>query len=169
MMVIDDVIKEVEARVDEESKELERLGAAPLRSAEISVMGQMALLMDEEASRHLFLARTADVDALIKGDTLVKALFVSALKSRGLVLDHLSSEIWVPPGATFKPYYASERLTVSYLDPISTLTSKAVMAKEKNKLLIAEALTLYGESLARSIQNNGGDIEFFKNKQKLKL
>lgn len=84
-------------------------------------------------------------------------------------LDDLSTEIWIPPDATFNNYYQSAVLIVSYLDSVSALTSKAVKAKEKNLILIREALDAYGEKLSSNISKYGGDIEFFRSTTKLKF
>jgi hypothetical protein len=87
----------------------------------------------------------------------------SILKSKGLVYDELSKEIWLPDNAIFIPYYSSENLTVSYLDPISALTSKAIKAREKNRFLIRRALEVFGKALTQEITRYGGDLNYFRN------
>ena len=80
-----------------------------------------------------------------------------------LAYDELSKEIWLPERSTFLPYYRTESLLVSYLDPISALTSKAIKAKEKNRFLVREALRVFGGPLAQEIIRYGGDINYFEN------
>ncbi len=169
MELINEIISEIEKSIASENIERSRLGAAPIVKSIINVLGQISLFMDEDARVRLPLAHTADIDALIQGENITREFLIKALKQKGLELDSLSSEIWIPPGAIFKPYYESDTLTISYLDPIATLTSKAVKAKEKNQILIHEALAVYGESLALQISKHGGELEFFRTKQKLKL
>ena len=104
---------------------------------------------------------TRDLDALIIGDSIAASVLRAILSSNGLVYDELSKEIWLPENAQFLPYYRSENLVVSYLDPISVLISKAIQAKEKNRFLIRRALKFFGESLAQEISRYGGDTSYF--------
>lgn len=169
MKLVDQIIKELEVRLDAANKEREEMGAAPFKKSEITVLGQMSLMMDKEASKLLPLAATADLDALIKGDSIARTQLQSIIKAKGLVLDDLSTEVWIPKGAKFIKYYDSDLLKVSYLDPLSALTSKAIKAKEKNRVLITEALKHYGDKLKSKITENGGSIDYFSQRQGLKL
>ncbi len=132
-----------------------------LKILEIKVLGQMSLLMDP-LGQTLNPAATRDVDALVLGDMLAVNIFRAALKSTNLVYDELSKEIWLPDTATFLPYHSSEHLTVSYLDPVSALTSKAIKAKEKNRFLVKRGLEVFGQKLQDTIVRHGGDISYFK-------
>ena len=104
---------------------------------------------------------TRDFDAILRGDWFAIAALRSILSANGLVYDELSEEIWLPTFSTFIPYYRSSHLEVSYLDPLPTLTSKSIKAKEKNRFLIRDALTVLGETLEQAIIHCGGDISFF--------
>ena len=123
----------------------------------------------EEVSSKLMLPRTNDLDALLTSKWGEENLFRDILKTKGLVFDELSNEIWLPQDATFIEYYESPFVKVSYLDPISALTSKAIKAKEKNKTLITNALKIYGDKLASNIKLYGGDLAFFSEDTQLKL
>lgn len=136
---------------------------------EIQIIGQMSLLMNEEVASRIHLVRTNDVDALLKGKWGETKVFRDVLKSKGLEFDELSREVWFPEDAQFIEYYDSPYVKVSYLDPISALTSKAIKAKEKNKGLITDALKIYGDRLAARITSYGGDISFFSVTRKLEL
>ena len=169
MKLMDEVIDELEKSIRDEDMERASLGAPRVVNFELKVLGQVSLIMDEAASKLLPLARTMDLDATVQGDTFSQIRLTQILKEKGMQLDHLSSEIWIPPTAFFKPYYTSERLHVTYIDPISALVTKAVKAKEKNKLLVREALKIYGEELSTPIQKYGGDLEFFQGTGGLEL
>ena len=133
-----DLIQNVMALLDAELADINRergLEDLPsLKTVEIKILGQMSLLMDPSA-KDINPTATRDLDALIVGDFVAADKLRSILKSKGLVYDELSKEIWLPDNAIFIPYYSSENLAVSYLDPISALTSKAIKAREKNRFL----------------------------------
>jgi predicted nucleic acid-binding protein len=169
MKIIDQIIEELESLLDSANKQRENMGTPPFKKAEITILGQFSLLMDKSASTLLPLAATADLDALVTGDSIARTLLQSIIKTKALVLDDLSGEIWIPKEAKFIEYYESPLLKVKYLDPISALVSKAIKAKEKNRILVAEALKHYGDSLKDKIIANGGNIEYFTSNQKLKL
>lgn len=169
MKIIDHIVHELELRLKAINQEREAVGVPPCKKAEIAVLGQMSLLMDKSASKALPLAATMDIDALIKGDETARQELLIIIKTKGLVLDDLSSEIWLPKDAAFIEYYDSHLLRVTYLDPISALTSKAVKAREKNRVLIKTALAHYGAELQNKIESNGGDVAYFTQKQDIKL
>ncbi|MCB9026436.1 MAG: hypothetical protein H6625_08985 [Bdellovibrionaceae bacterium] len=53
-------------------------------------------------------------------------------------------------------------MKIKLLDPESALVSKAVKAKDKNKVLILDAIASECfPNLARRIQDNGGDLKYF--------
>jgi hypothetical protein len=146
------------ARITDERRAQDLPG---LRALEVKVLGQMSLIMDP-AGRSLNLAATRDLDALILGDSLATEALRGILKSNGMIYDELSMEVWLPDLAYFMPYHSTPNLVVSYLDPLSALTSKAVKAKEKNRFLIREALSIFGNSLEEAILRYGGEIDYFK-------
>lgn len=160
MELIKQVIEELEKAIIEELDSYDDKDIS-FAKTEIKILGQFALLLDEEASKNLPLVATMDVDALLKGEWFVQKTLRDSLKAKGLEYDELSGEIWIPKGEEFITYYDSEYLKLSYLDPISTLTSKAIKAKEKNRPLLKEALAYYGDKLSNRIKNHGGDLEYF--------
>lgn len=52
-------------------------------------------------------------------------------------------------------------LTIEILSPIAALTSKAIKAPEKNRILLTEALAAYGDELANKILRHGDDLTKF--------
>ena len=132
-----------------------------LSQLHITMLGQMALRVHHEIPAELHLAQTADMDALLNGDWATRAIFKKCLADHHLVYDEHSAEIWIPPLATFTTGYESPLLFIDIIDPLFALTSKAVKAPHKNKILIQEALAIYGEALITHITSSGGDIEFF--------
>ncbi len=132
-----------------------------LHTLEIKVLGQLSLFMDPTA-KTLDPMATRDLDALIVGDSIALTALRSILKLNNMIYDQFSKEIWLPENSKFIPYYHTENLLVSYLDPISTLTSKAIKAKEKNRFLIRKALSVFGTRLAQEIVRYGGDLDYLK-------
>ena len=168
MKLIDKVIKDLEAAL---MLRREDLGpdAMPGEKIEINILGQMSLLMNKDVSSKIHLAYTKDVDALLKGKWGEAKVFRDILKTNGLEFDELSAEVWIPKDAEFIEYYDSTWIRVSYLDPISALTSKAIKAKEKNRNLIHDALHVYGDRLATRLSSYGGDVTYFTILKPLKL
>lgn len=137
-------------------------GLLPLGKAEVRLLGQMSLLANEKASLLLSLARTADLDALLTMNHLLKDELKKLLKKEGLLYDEDSHLIWIPEGAKFDGLFTFANVTVLAIDPESALVSKAVKAPEKNKQLIRQAIAS-GKfpGLIDRIEVNGGDLEFF--------
>ncbi len=160
-----DILKTTFAQVDDELSRIARERRTEdlpvLKPLQIKILGQMSLLMDP-VGQALNPTATRDVDALVLGDMLAVNIFRAVLKSRSLVYDELSNEIWLPDTATFLPYHSSDCLSVSYLDPVSALTSKAIKAKEKNRFLVKRGLEVFGQNLHDAIVRHGGDISYFK-------
>ena len=167
MKLIDKIINDLE---EELSLRREDLGDNFVTDKiEIQMLGQMSLLMNKDIATKMTLAHTNDLDALLKGRSGESQLFRKVVKSNGLAFDELSEEAWIPKDAKFLEYYDSPYVKVTYLDPISAFTSKAVRAKEKNRILVHDALKIFGDSLATNITSNGGDAEYFKRSKAMKL
>ena len=167
MKLIDKLINDLEEELRLRRKEL---GKDLLSNKiEVQMLGQMSLLMNKDIATKMTLVHTNDVDALLKGGSGESQVFRRVVKSNGLAFDELSEEVWIPKDAKFIEYYDSPYVKVTYLDPISTLTSKAVKAKEKNRILVRDALKIFGNILATNITSNGGDIEYFKHSKSMKL
>ena len=156
------VFIELDRRIDELNRERRREGGFPLSKAEIQLLGQMSLLANQRVSALLSLAQTADLDALLKMEHLVKEVLKELLSKRGLLYDEDSYLIWIPDGARFEAVFNLKNVLVTAIDPESAHVSKAVKAPAKNKQLIREAI-VSGEfpRLVERIEKAGGDLEFF--------
>lgn len=159
------IISDLELKLQGANAERAADSLPPLSKVHLKVLGQMALFADEEASNRLSLVATKDLDAIIDGDWTARTYLKEALRENGLVYDDLSKEIWIPPEATFEVYHDSSLLKVSVLSPLYVILSKAVKAPEKNKQLITEAISLWGEELIELIQKHGQDINIFLNEK----
>jgi len=166
MKLINEIITDLEERLLAHRNDIGESGLN--EKIEIEVLGQMSLLMNPQLSKRILLAATADIDARLKGRWAESKIFRDVLGSKKLRYDELSTEVWLPADARFIEYYDSLYVRVSYLDPISALTSKAIKAKEK-KSLIGHALKIYGDDLATKIKNHGGDVNYFNVTKPLKL
>jgi len=154
-MNFSEMLRDYEKRIDQINAERQIEGLPFLPALGVRVLGQMSLWLDARASSSLHLVRTNDLDALLEGDWLCKLEFKRILEIHGLVYDELSSEIWIPPGSTFRLFYESHHIKCEYLDPLSTLLSKALKAPDKNSTLIREALQIYGPELEMLLRNHG--------------
>lgn len=161
MKKILEVVKELDLSIERENNRRKKEGVVLLSRAGIDILGQMSLFLAAEIRTHLHLFATYDLDALVKGDYWIKEKFQALLKKEGLELDPLSHEIWIPLGSTFKLLFSSNRITCRSLDPLYALLSKAIKAKEKNRILVAEALVFYGNKLAKLIKKFDGDLDYF--------
>ncbi|MBS1962192.1 MAG: hypothetical protein JST04_08250 [Bdellovibrionales bacterium] len=122
----------------------------------------MSLLSNEAVSAVLSLAETGDLDALVDAEYAVLRELKTLLRDVGLIYDELSPEIWIPPGASFETLFEFSNIVVKRIDPESALVSKAVKAREKNRLLVQEAVASekFPNLLAR-IEKHGGDLAYF--------
>lgn len=146
---------------DEKSYADQGIGLVP-KDIEMKIMGQMALLADEEISSRIELNTTFDVDAHIKASVQVSRILDQLLKENGLALDMLSDEIWMPPDTVWESLYNGSYVKILKARAIDVLVSKGVKAPTKNKRLIKEAVTIYGTELLKRIDDFGGDSSFFK-------
>ncbi|NDC22904.1 MAG: hypothetical protein EB078_11295 [Proteobacteria bacterium] len=156
------IFKELNERVDFINKERLVEGGLRVSKAEVRLLGQMSLLVNKKVSAILSLAQTADIDAQLDMDSVVKKELTSILKKYGLIYDEDSKLIWIPPGAKFEILFDLKNVVVKSIDPESALVSKAVKAPEKNKQLIREAIASGKfKTLIARIEKNGGKLEFF--------
>ena len=156
------IFKQLNERVDFINKERLEEGGLRISRAEVRLLGQMSLLVNKKVSAILSLAQTADIDAQLDMDSVVKKELTSILKKYGLIYDEDSKLIWIPPGAKFEILFDLKNVVVKSIDPESALVSKAVKAPEKNKQLIREAIASGKfKTLIARIEKNGGKLEFF--------
>lgn len=134
---------------------------------EIILLGQIALLIDEHASKTLNPIATIDVDAFTKLDFSVEQELKKQLKKNNLELDMLSKEIWLRENYEKELFFRGEYLICYKVTPLDLLLSKAIKAPKKNKKLIQAALVdeSFGADLIDLIVNEGGDIEYFLNEE----
>jgi hypothetical protein len=161
MKLLDEILAELEEAIKRINSERESLGLPVLYKVKIRVLGQFSLLADKQTAASISLAATVDLDALIEGDWIIEEELRRILRTKGLVLDELSREIWIPEGSEFLPYYESSRINCIYLDPFAAIVSKAVKAREKNRILVRDAIDLYGQRLIHEIRKYGIDPEYF--------
>jgi len=156
------LFEELDARVDRLNVKRRGKGLRPFARAEVRLLGQMSLLVNERVSAVLTLAQTADMDALLTMDQILKMELQDLLKKQGLLYDEDSHLIWIPEHAEFEALFAFMNVTVTAIDPESALVSKAVKAPVKNKQLIREAIASgHFPGLIDRIEGGGGDLELF--------
>lgn len=154
--------EELDKRIRDINTARREEGSSTLAAAEIRLLGQLSLWVNEEVRATLALAATADVDALLVMDAVIKQEFRTILARRGLVYDDDSHLVWLAPGSHFARIFHSARLTVLALDPESALVSKAVKAPQKNRFLVREAIASGAfPTLVARIEECGGRLADF--------
>ena len=157
-----ELFRALDARIQEINGERREEGLSPLARAKVQLLGQLSLLADESASLMLALAQTADMDALLSMDHVVKVELQKLLRSHGYIYDEDSPLIWIPPGSEFVGFLRLESVDVESIDPESALVSKAVKDPAKNKQLIRQAIASNRfPALVDRILGNGGKLENF--------
>jgi hypothetical protein len=158
------IFEELNDRIAAENAEREKTGAMKLRPAEVRIFGQITLLANEMVAQVLTLQMTNDLDAIIETHQafVTDVLKNEILPRHGLVLDSDSELVWIPPKSSYELFCDFKYVRVKLLDPESALVSKAVKAKEKNKVLIVDAIAsgLF-QNLVQRIEDNSGDLEYF--------
>ena len=159
--VLFEIIKDLEQQVDRYNTQCLKDDTPRVSQVELTLLGQFSLFADADFSTQVPLIATTDLDAIIKPEWDVIGLLKKVLEKHGLEYDELSSEIWVPPESTFEILYESHLIICKYLAPLYALLCKAIKAPERNRLLIQQALPIYGDQLIALIEKYGGDIEYF--------
>jgi len=132
----------------------------------IQVLGQCSLILNSTV--RLPLAGTMDLDARVKPQSRQESVYfiqkklADLLDQEGFELDPDVHLIWLPPESTFTVCYETPRMRCEILDPLFALCSKAVKAREKNRILIREALKEYGKPLRELIEKHGGHCDYFE-------
>lgn len=158
------IFKELDERILTENKERKETGAARIDPVEVRILGQVTLLANKMVAEILPLQMTNELDATITKTQgfVTKVLTKEILPKYDLELDTDSNLVWIPPESHFELFWDSKFVMVKLLDPESALVSKAVKAKEKNKILIIDAIASERfPNLIQRIQDNNGDLEFF--------
>lgn len=136
-------------------------GGFRLPKAKITLLGQFSLIANPKISALLNIPATIDVDAKIEADWAIKVAFKKILKSEGLEYDEDSELIWIPPKSTFELLHDSPLVECKSIGPIYGLLSKAIKAKEKNRILVRDAIALFGVEFVEMLIEHGGDPEYF--------
>jgi hypothetical protein len=159
---LEKIFKKLDQEIERLNAGYRKDGLPTLPKAEVKLLGQMSLLVDDKVSALLFLAQTADLDALLNMQNAVKEALKKLLAQEGLIYDEDSTLVWIPKDARFDEVFRFENITVQTIDPESALVSKAVKAPEKNKQLIREAIASEAfPRLVDRILENGGDLKNF--------
>jgi hypothetical protein len=133
--MISSVLKELDVWINQENLEARQEGSTPLKVCTIQVVGQNALL---EANLDLHLAATVDLDAYVNASSAVLTKLRDLLQTRGLVLDPLSSEIWMPTETVYADIWRGDWVIGQRALPEFVMASKAKMAFDKNRNLIQQ-------------------------------
>ena len=158
--IIEKIVDSLERRISAVNKEREGEGMPPLPRYTITLLGQMALLVQSKPGA-LDLRMTRDLDVQLEGDWMLRTVLKDALAEVNLEYDDLSSEIWMPEEMRKEILHDSPVLCVKVCDAISILVSKGVKAPEKNRLLIRQAMLVYGEQLIALLAKYGAPLEYF--------
>lgn len=159
---LEEMFRALDRRIDAIHRERREDGLPPLLKASVQLLGQLSLLVDENASPALSLAQTLDMDALLRMDSVIKEELKKLLKSHGYVCDEDSPLIWIPPDSEFLAFLDLNHVVVESIDPESALVSKAVKDPLKNMQLIRQAIASdQFPTLVDRILANGGKLEDF--------
>ncbi|MBI3018567.1 MAG: hypothetical protein HYY61_01555 [Deltaproteobacteria bacterium] len=93
-----------------------------------------------EAKVQLEMIGTADVDAYIEGDSVVRKQFDELLQKRGYHLDSDSEKIWMPSETEYYLFYQGQAVDGFLAHPDDVLISKALKAPQRNRTLIVSYL-----------------------------
>ncbi|MFH1263303.1 MAG: hypothetical protein V1495_07685 [Pseudomonadota bacterium] len=157
-------LRQLDRVIEQENDRRSQEATFVLPKGGLRILGQCSLLLHpDKLLAQLSLFATADVDALVDAHHFVKQAFQQILEEHGLQYDEDSEKVWLPPGSTFTTILSTPRLECQVLDPLYSLTSKAIKAKEKNRLLIRDALQIFGEPLRKLVEKFGGDCGYFQN------
>lgn len=131
--MIKEVLQELDTWIQRQNQERKSEGTLLLGRAVIRVLGQTALL---EANLNIEILGTADVDAYIEGDYVIRKKLDELLNTRGRFLDPDSEKIWMPEETEYRLIYKGE-FTDGYLAHHDyVLISKALKAPQRNRNLI---------------------------------
>jgi hypothetical protein len=112
-------------------------GLPAVGRCEIKVLGQMALL---EGGADLPLVATHDVDVVADYPHSVEQEFRRLLAARGLELDPVGREVWMPHDTNYAPIFIGRFVTLSVAEVEAVLVSKALKAPLRNRQLIVAYL-----------------------------
>jgi hypothetical protein len=135
--VLREVAEQLEQFALESSIEARRDGFLSPRPCIIQLLGQCALL---ESKVDLTLAATNDVDVYADYEFRIEQEFRRLLGLKGLELDPLGSEVWMPRETRYQPLFHGRFVTLQVADAEAILLSKGLKAPRKNGPLLTEYL-----------------------------
>ena len=133
-----EVVTELDDWMIAQNAEAQADGMRLLRPCTIKLLGQSALL---ESGSTLTLAATRDVDVVADYEWSVQCEFERLLRARGLDLDPLGHEVWMPRETRYGSLFSGRFVTLLVADSEAVLISKALKAPAKNRVLITEYLS----------------------------
>ena len=136
--VLEAIAKQLDAWFVEQAREAQREGLPIPKKCRIRLLGQMALL---EAGSTLTLANTKDVDVRADYEYSAQKEFERLLQKKGLILDPVGHEAWMPRETRYISLFAGRYVTLLAADQDAVLVSKASKAPAKNAVLIREYLS----------------------------
>jgi len=154
-----DLVHKFEQIIDSENERRKIDGLDPHQQLEVTILGQFSLFLHPEIAQALNPTATLDLDAWVKGAAVPRSIFERLVREAGFKYDDKSEFIWVPDESKYKIIYQSPLLLCKAIDPFYALVSKAVKAPEKNRILLQNAISYYGEELIACIEKYGGDLE----------
>lgn len=122
--------KDFDTELSEENLRLFRDGEMGLQKVEIKIMGQLGLLL---GITEIGLNATSDLDAVIRGDVIVKQLFRTFLLRHNLVLDDDAELIQMPQGTKWEKFFDGKFVKITVADPLSIVRSKCQFKRLKDK------------------------------------
>ena len=155
--IIERVIKRYEESVREQNKTRHSLYG----QLSIVILGQQGLLVRKAELSGLNLLATTDFDALLKGEPPLEDVFKRFLREEGISYDEESIYIWLPDETRYELLYESKEVKVESPYPIYLIVSKAVKAPRKNKQLVIDAISKYGDELLILMERYNVDPERF--------
>lgn len=131
------VFRSLDAWCIKENERRRKVGSLLIPAVEIRVLGQTALL---ERKLKLPLFATLDVDAYANFDYQVMRAFEALLLKKGRTFDRHSNEIWMPKTTEYETIFSGRIVTGRLAAVEYVLASKAKMAPQKNRALLAAYL-----------------------------
>lgn len=135
--MIKEVLQELDIWIQQQNQDRKSQGILPLGKAVVRILGQTALL---EAKLNIEILGTADVDAYIDGDYVIRQKLDELLNARGRFLDPDSEKIWMPEETIYQLIYKGEFADGYLAHHDYVLISKALKAPQRNRNLIVAYL-----------------------------
>lgn len=135
--VLEEVTRELDQWIIEENTARRADGRLGLSRCEIRLLGQAALL---EQRLPIPLTTTRDVDVRANYEHAVEVRFRELLARRGLELDPVGHEAWMPRETRYTPLFQGDYVRLLIADPEAILVSKGLKAPRKNRHVITTYL-----------------------------